>query len=77
MRQLVVSPLCACAPDVLHKANFFFKCPFKNQFKIYFDFMNILINFFLVSAQDQRGNGPHLIMQEITSYLFHYLKNIA
>lgn len=67
MRHLVIFPPCARAPDVLHKANFFlFKCPTKSQFKIYFDFMNILINFFLASAQDQRGNRPHLITQEIT-----------
>lgn len=78
MRQLVVfSSMCMCPPCVLHKALSLFFYLFKSttkkkrekapQFKIYFDFMNILINFFLVSARDQRGSRPHLIRQEIIS----------
>lgn len=66
MRQLLVLPPCAHAADVLHKAFFSFKRPTKNQFKIYFDSMSLLIYFFLVSAHDQRKSRPQLIMQEIT-----------
>lgn len=70
-------PPCTCTPPVfcikLCLSFFFFnlRAPLKTkkapQFKIYFDFMNILINFFLVSARDQRGSRPHLIRQEIIS----------
>lgn len=55
-----------CPPMFCIKLIFDISAPTKTQFEIYFDFMNLLIYFFLVSAPDQRESRPHLLLREIS-----------